>query len=612
MSGSRPPQLLGDREQWIARRVQAAAELDESERELFLRRVCGGDADLRREVEAQLAARLRGEGANASLSQNLTQARFEDGSSSNVTTRLGRSDDPGRGPMPDLAQGRQPPPLPPDGQLRRSPPPPAFLVADRQPSQPHYATSRLPTPEHPSPLWASGIVGERIHNYEVVSKIGQGGMGVVYLARHLFIDRSAALKVLHPHLQPRVDNDPNLVGRFMNEARAANAIRHPNIIEVVDTGFLPRSGAPYLLMEYLEGESLGARLRNMRRLPLEMALQIAGQTASALSAAHDQGIVHRDLKPENIFLLPRPGNVDLVKVLDFGIAKLRLDLAGQAVQTQPGTLVGTPRYMSPEQCRGTGEVDHRSDIYALGIILYEMLCGVPPFQGEGVGQLLAVHMTEPPPPLRVHASDIPRYIEEACLRALAKRPEDRFQSMREFRAALGSAALVPITPPTGTINVADTSGYDLGSHPSYPAVSQSGLRAGAQPPRRGLRRFAVAAALSLVAGAVFINLRSRSPRAPVTNENLNVPSSGPAPLVDPAREPPSPMPGAERTDAAVEVPSPRPTATAARPAKEPRRAASSPRKPKNQNPPPSAKKIAPESETPAPPPRKTYVPPLWE
>ena len=235
-----------------------------------------------------------------------------------------------------------------------------------------------------------GLIGERINNYEVVSVLGEGGMGAVYLATHPFMGRKAAIKVLRRELA----EDPGLVERFMNEARAANAIHHPNIIDIIDVGRLP-SGIPYLMMEFLEGESLAQRIAG-QRVDIALAVNIAKQTASALGAAHAKGIVHRDLKPDNLFLVP-DGEQQFgsrVKVLDFGIAKLRGELSGSGAKTQSGSVMGTPPYMSPEQCRGiTDEIDHRTDVYALGIILYEMLTGAPPFVSEGWGEVVLLHVT---------------------------------------------------------------------------------------------------------------------------------------------------------------------------------------------------------------------------
>jgi eukaryotic-like serine/threonine-protein kinase len=197
------------------------------------------------------------------------------------------------------------------------------------------------------------------------------------------------------------------------------------------------------MMELLQGESLGARLVRLGILPARPALAIARQTASALAAAHGKGIVHRDLKPENLFLVPSAtaAGPEAVKVLDFGIAKLRGDMSGTRVRTQTGMLMGTPPYMSPEQCRGlSAGIDHRTDIYALGIILFEMLCGDPPFVGEGFGDVLLMHMTRPAPPPRSRNPAVPPALERAILRALAKDPADRFDTMADLEHELAGIA----------------------------------------------------------------------------------------------------------------------------------------------------------------------------
>ena len=259
-------------------------------------------------------------------------------------------------------------------------------------------------------------------------------MGAVYLAEHPFMGRKAAIKVLRREFA----EDRNLVDRFMNEARAANAIRHANIIDIIDVGQLP-SGVPYLMMEFLEGESLANRLSAAGRLPLAEAIDIAIQTATALSAAHAKGIVHRDLKPDNLFLLPDESRQSglRVKVLDFGIAKLRGDMNGTAAKTQSGSLMGTPPYMSPEQCRGLpDEIDERTDIYALGIILYQLLCGAPPFVSQGWGEIVLMHLTQAPEPPRARNPEIPADVEAIILRALEKDRAARFASMIQICQAL--------------------------------------------------------------------------------------------------------------------------------------------------------------------------------
>jgi eukaryotic-like serine/threonine-protein kinase len=268
-------------------------------------------------------------------------------------------------------------------------------------------------------------------------------MGAVYLAEHPEIGRKVAIKVLRAELS----RDSMLLGRFLNEARAANAIRHPNIIEILDSGTTP-TGISYLVMELLEGEVLAGRLRRLGRLPLPLALEYAYQAASAVGAAHKKGIVHRDLKPDNLFIVPDENDParERLKVLDFGIAKLQVHAMGDSVKTRTGTLMGTPVYMSPEQAMGTKEVDHRSDIYSLGVILFEMICGKPPFYSEGFGELVHMHLNVPPPSPRAFVPTTPPQVEALIARMLAKKPEDRFPSMAALQDAIKqvSAGAFPI------------------------------------------------------------------------------------------------------------------------------------------------------------------------
>ena len=276
------------------------------------------------------------------------------------------------------------------------------------------------------------MIGQNIGNYRVTRLLGEGGMGMVYLAEHPTLGRRAAVKVLHPDLAASHE----MIERLFNEARAANAIGHPGIVEVSDLGLLP-SGTPYIVMEYLEGQSLGARMVQGGRLSLRATLEIADQAASAVGAAHAKGIIHRDLKPDNFFLTPDPHwpGRERLKVLDFGIAKLaRRPPTAADVQTRTGAILGTPRYMSPEQCRDSRDVDHRTDIYSLGVILYEMLTGSVPFRGVSAVDTMLKTAAEPVPPLRSRVSDleVTSELDELLGRALAKRPADRHASVEEF------------------------------------------------------------------------------------------------------------------------------------------------------------------------------------
>ncbi len=277
------------------------------------------------------------------------------------------------------------------------------------------------------------MIGEQFGNYRSIALLGEGGMGSVYLAEHPGIGRRVAVKVLHKNYS----RDEHLLARFLNEARAANAIRHPNIIEILDSGTLA-DGTPFLVMELLEGESLGSRLRNGGIMPIATGLDFAYQTASALGAAHAKGIVHRDLKPDNLFIINDPHDTtrERMKVLDFGIAKLQQASTADSVKTRTGTLMGTPIYMSPEQCRGTRSVDHRSDIYSLGVIIYEMLAGETPFVSEGFGELVNMHLNVPPASARAKRPEIPLALDALVLKMLSKNPDDRYASMAEVQGAL--------------------------------------------------------------------------------------------------------------------------------------------------------------------------------
>jgi tRNA A-37 threonylcarbamoyl transferase component Bud32 len=293
--------------------------------------------------------------------------------------------------------------------------------------------------------------GERfIGNYRVTRLLSEGGMGVVYAAEHRLLGRPAAIKLL----LDQYSRNPQIVQRFFTEARAATAIRHPGIVEIYDFGHQD-DGSAYIAMELLDGEDLDTRVRRLGRLPVSQSIHMTMQIASALAAAHGHGVVHRDLKPANIFLVPDPQVVggERIKLLDFGIAKVAAsELDGTAdagARTQAGIVMGTPSYMAPEQCLGAALVDARADLYAVGCILFEMLCGRPPFAGATGMDIIAAHLRQPPPHPREVVPEIPAPLEALILLLLEKDPARRPQTASELEAALGvllvhgAAAIMP-------------------------------------------------------------------------------------------------------------------------------------------------------------------------
>ncbi len=266
-------------------------------------------------------------------------------------------------------------------------------------------------------------VGRELGDLRIIGRLAEGGMATLYVAHDAAAGRCVVVKVLLPQLA----RDASIVQRFFDEAKAAQAIAHPGVVEIYEVD-RDRHGRPYMAMEYVHGETLEARIKREGRLQSEDAVEIARQIADVLAAAHKAGIVHRDLKPENIILTKdaaKPGQVR-VKLLDFGVAKLARP-GGKAL-TRIGDILGTPLYMAPEQCRGDANVDHRVDLYALGCVLYTMLCGRPPFSSRIPTQVIYSHMNHPVAPPRMFLPGIEEKLEELVLGLLKKDPDERPQT----------------------------------------------------------------------------------------------------------------------------------------------------------------------------------------
>ncbi len=300
------------------------------------------------------------------------------------------------------------------------------VVQAPQQGFPSDADDRLQPPEQATAISSMLTPGSIIDGrYQIVGKLAAGGMGEVYRAQHVELGKAMALKVMLPELS----NDPEFVTRFKREAIAASRIGQQNIVDISDFG-RTANGRFYFVMEYLDGMTLSSLIHRQGAQPTERVLNIAAQSCRALAAAHAQSIVHRDLKPENIMLLQRPGQPDFVKVLDFGVAKVSAG-HGQGGHTAIGMVVGTPQYMSPEQAKAI-PVDTRSDIYSMGLIIYELLTGRPTFTAETPSMLMVKHVVEAPAPFEPGPlASVPEDLEALVFRMLEKEPAARPQSMEE-------------------------------------------------------------------------------------------------------------------------------------------------------------------------------------
>ena len=285
---------------------------------------------------------------------------------------------------------------------------------------------------------AARIADALAHEYKIEGEIGRGGMGVVYSARDLKLNRRVAIKVLPPDLAFRDE----IRRRFLREAQTAARLSHPNIVPIHTVG--EGDGLVYFVMGYVDGESLGARLRRRRRLPVEEARRVLKETADALGLAHTMGVIHRDVKPDNVLL---EGTRRRVMVTDFGIAKALEGGAGTLTGT--GVALGTPSYMSPEQAAGESDIDARSDIYSLGIVGYEMVTGEVPFKAPTVPAILMKQVTEAPPDLLERRPECPEELAATIMRCLEKDPGNRWSTADAFRRALESRSSVPYRRPRG-------------------------------------------------------------------------------------------------------------------------------------------------------------------
>ena len=328
-------------------------------------------------------------------------------------------------------------------------------------------------------------VGDVIQEkYKVLEKLGSGGMGTVYLAENILIGRKVAIKFLH---KEKAEN-PASVARFQREARSATAIGNKHIVEVLDLGELD-DGTAFMVLEYLEGRDLGAEIGD-GQLSADKAAAVFVQICDALGAAHEKGIVHRDLKPENIYLIEREGNNDFVKVLDFGVAKIVSGEDEGHSLTRTGVAVGTYAYMSPEQAQALKNIDHRSDIFSLGVMLYQALTGFQPFGRTSQINILLTLCTSPHPPLTEHRDDLPEGLVAIVDKMLEKEPADRFENCGELKNALRPFV-------SGDIDLASSDeGVSISMEAKSPAQSSSGVSRESTPTAAAIPRAIAEAAAS--------------------------------------------------------------------------------------------------------------------
>ncbi len=398
------------------------------------------------------------------------------------------------------------------------------------------------------PLLDPVIAGALASDYRILDFLGSGGMGSVFLAEQIRVgNRKIALKVLHR----KFSEDEEFIGRFENEAASTGRINHPNVITIYESK-QAADGTLYIAMELVEGESLTEHLRKRRRLPPAEVVEIIGQCCKALQAAHRLGIIHRDIKPDNIMLTKDSDGGLLVKILDFGIAKLK-DSGGHTVT---GSVLGTPAYMSYEQASGlsSDKLDGRSDLYSLGIVAYTMLTGQPPFAADTPVGYITKHLSETPVPLRTLHAELPAAVDAAVMKALEKDREKRYQTATEFGAALrqaaGAPALAPVPAPPPVLETMPTPPPPWRGRPVAAQTTEVGL-AGApaaptHPPRAPLPE-----APPPPRPAVFAAPTPAAPRTPTPTQTPDFPARRPAASPTPAAPPAGPRATAPRRPAAV-------------------------------------------------------------
>jgi serine/threonine-protein kinase len=426
-------------------------------------------------------------------------------------------------------------------------------------------TSTFRPPPKPADKGAEGEV-LLDGRYRIERLLGEGGMGSVYLASHVGLGREVAIKFLHSDLISRQE----FVGRFYREAQAAAAIRHKNIIEVFDVGMSPK-GEPFLVMEYLEGESLAGLLKRVGPLNLGAACAVMESVLQALQVAHRKGIVHRDLKPDNIFLAHQQGEPPVVKIIDFGISKFTQGELDKW-RTKTGSVMGTPAYMSPEQARGSAGLDHRTDLYSMGTIFFEMLTEALPFAGTNFAEYLsALLVDEPRAPQSVYA-DFPVAAEPLLRKALAKDPNQRFQNATEMLDAVtalpgGDAQQERLSWLASTLEVRGFAAGDLGHALSRPGrlpgdistpsqLADESMAVGTRRRRWGVLGAVVVLAVLVAGLALWLRKPSKglAASAPIASQPAPV-----APLASPPApsRPPTPPPVPQPAAANEPAPSPR-------------------------------------------------------